>query len=224
MSGPEPTHAQTPTPGTSRRGSLLRLGILLAVGAVAITAAAFLPRSGRRSPAPEAVQREGLRLVDDILARVGATPFGRAERGRLLAETVRGFVQRGRLVFTTGIQSQALCRREAGDGFLYVRVLLLGERLAHQTKEEIAEGLFHEAVHARDASDESSVEEECDGFAAGLCAGAAVLGRSAPDLLTLEGQPVAEFVVGQYLGLPRSARYVPVGESREWLFRRTGLR
>ena len=222
MSAVEPKAC--PEPGGKEGRSRLRLGILLAAGAVAIGLAALLPRSGRRTAAPEAVQIAGLRQVDDILARIGATPFGRSERGRLLGETVRGFLRRGRLVFATDLQSQALYRREAGDGFLYVRVLSLGGRLVHQTREEIAEGLFHEAVHARDASDESSAEEECDGFAAGLCAGAAVLGRSVPDLLTIEGRSVAEFVVREYPNLPRSGHYQPVGEDREWLFRRTGLR
>lgn len=203
----------------------LRLAVILAVGAAAIIVAAFLRRpAGRWTPAPETVQQAGRKLVSEVLASVGTTEFGRSQRGRRLAKTIGDFLRRGRLVFTDEIASQALFRREpGGEEFLYVRVLRLGGRLEHQTTEQVAEGLFHEAVHACDATDESSIEEECDGFAAGLCAGAAVTGRTPPELLRIEGQSVAEFVLQQYPDLPRGASYQPVGQSREWLSRRTGL-
>jgi hypothetical protein len=202
----------------------LRLSLLLALGAGAILAAALYTRGGRREPAPEAVQREGLRLVEDILERVADTEFGRSERGRRLAEAIRTFLRQGRVVFTAEIPSQALYRREPnGEQFLYVRVLRLGGRLVQQTREEVAEGLFHEAVHACCAEVPTSIEEECDGFAAGLCGAAADRGRPPPELLTIEGQSVAEFVLQQYPALPRRPDYEPVGESRAWLIRRTGL-
>ncbi len=97
-------------------------------------------------------------------------------------------------------------------------------RLAQQTREEVAEGLFHEAVHACRTEVPTSIEEECDGFAAGLCGAAADQGRTPPELLTIEGQSVAEFVLQQYPDLPRRPDYEPVGESCPWLARRTGLR
>lgn len=203
---------------------LIRLAAILTLGAIAIVAVALYRRSQRLQAAPADVQRQGLALVEDIVARIAATECGRSRRGRLLCDTVAELVARRRVVFSGDIASQALYRDEAGGGTLYVKVLRLGGRLVHQTPEEIAEGLFHEAVHARQSQHgESSVEEECDGYAAGLCAGAAVAGRTLPDVLTIEAATVAEFVRAAYPGLPRRPDYQPVGESREWLVRRTGL-
>ncbi|MBL7223422.1 MAG: hypothetical protein ISS72_06200 [Candidatus Brocadiae bacterium] len=141
----------------------VRLGAILALGGLAIALAALHTRArGRREPAPDAVQQAGMRLVDEVLATVGASEFGRSRRGTLLAAKVREFIRRHRLVFTAVLRSQALYRREAGgEDFLYVCVMPLGKRLVHLTKEQIAEALFHECVHASDASDESSIEEEC---------------------------------------------------------------
>lgn len=204
----------------------LRLAVILVVGAACIVGAALYRRSRRPAAAPSDVQQRGLVLVRDLLRRVAATEFGRSRRGALLAEAIGRLLEHDRVVFTAAIGTQALYRREA-DGYerLYVRVLRLADRWVHQTPEEIAEGLFHEAVHARQAEqDESSIEEECDGYAAGLCAGAAAVGRTLPVLLKIDGVPVADFVAKAYPELPRSPTYQPVGESREWLAQRTGLR
>ena len=203
----------------------VRLAAILVVGAVCITAAALYRRSLRPKGVPSEVQQQGLRLVEEILARIGGTEFGESECGRLLTETVSGFLRRKRVVFTADIASQALYRREA-DGFeaLYVKVFVLSGKPVHQSAEYVAEGLFHEAVHARSARDGASIEEECDGYAAGLTAGAIVAGRKLPEVLTLDGAPVAQFVLNAYAALPRNPAYQPVGESREWLLQRTGLR
>jgi len=213
-------------PAGPDRRFFLRLGALLVLGILAIVGAQVYRRSMRRKPPSPEVQQEGLRLVRDILARVGATPFGASQRGVLLTRTIESFLRRGRVVFTAELAPQALYRREAG-GYeeLYVKVLRVGRQFAHQPAEQIAEGIFHEAVHARKSrAGGSSIDEECDGYAAGLCAGAAVAGRSVPDVLPLDGRPVAEFVRQAYPDLSRDPAYQPVGESREWLVRRTGLR
>jgi len=203
----------------------LRLAAILAAGAACIAAAAWYRRSLRPTQAPEEVQREGREIVMDVLEGVGATAFGQSERGRLLSETIGRLVAQRSVVFTTKIEAQALYRREA-DGYemLYVRVLRLSGRYVHRPPEWIAEAVYHEAVHARTPRDATSIEEECDGFAAGLAAGAAIEGRELPDVLTIEGRPVAEFVLGNYPDAPRNRAYQPVGESRAWLLARTGLR
>lgn len=203
----------------------IRLGAILVVGALAIAAAALYRRSLRPEPTPRAVQASGLERVDAIVARVEATAFGRGERGRLLTATIRDFARRGRLVFTDELDTQALYRREA-DGYeaLYVKVMRLSGRYVHRPPAWIAEALYHEAVHARSPRNAMSIEEECDGFAAGLAAGALMDGRDVPDLLTIEGRPVADFVLRAYPDLPRNPAYQPVGESLDWLKATTGLR
>lgn len=207
------------------RSFLVRLAIIVAVGAALIAWADAYRRSKRPTPVPPDVQQEGLRLVRGLLARIAATDLGRSQRGRLLAETISDFVERDRLVFTRGITAQALYRREfGGHEVIYVKALGMGGRFVHQTPEGIAEGLFHEAVHARQSRyGGASIEEECDGYAAGLAAGAAATGAKLPDLLTLDGEPVARFVAKAYAGLGRRPDYRPVGESLEWLRERTGL-
>ena len=207
------------------RRFVLRLAAILVAGAVCIAAAALYRQSLRPKAVPADVQRQGLELVETILARVGDTQFGRSERGRLLAETIRDFARRGRLVFTAELDTQALYRREA-DGYeaLYVKVLRLSGKPVHQSPQWVAEGLFHEAVHARSPRNAMSIDEECDGFAAGLAAGALIDGSDVPDLLTIEGRPVADFVRRAYPDLPRNPAYQPVGQSREWLKATTGLR
>lgn len=208
-----------------RRFSPVRLTILLAVGAVCMVAAAWYRRSQRPAPAPPGVQQQGVEQVQAILAKVAGTDFGRSRRGQILADTIARFIARGRLVFTADIGPQALYRREVlGYEALYVKAMVIGGRLVLRNDEIMAEGVFHEAVHAaRGGSEGASIEEECDGFAAGLCAAAAVTGTPMPDLLLLEGRPVAEFVLRAYPTNPRRPDYQPVGESPEWLRRRTGL-
>jgi hypothetical protein len=203
----------------------LRLGAILALGAVAIAAAELYRRSKRRRPAPPETQRSGLLLVNDILARIASTDFGKSKRGDLLAQTISSFLRRHGVVFTAEIAPQALYRREAGgQELLYIKVLRLGATFAHQSPEGIAEALYHEAVHARKSHyGGSSMEEECDGYAAGLAAGAAIAGRDLPEVLAIDGQPVAAFVARTYPELTRCPTYQPVGQSREWLMRTTGL-
>jgi hypothetical protein len=209
-----------------RRFSPIRFAIILLIGGVAIFAADWYRRSLRPAPAPPEVQQRGGERVKAILARVAASEFGQSPRGKALAAAIERFLARGRLIFSAAISPQALYRREfLGHEALYVKVIALGGKLAVRDDELIAEGIFHEAVHAlRGGSEKASIEEECDGSAAGLAAGAAVTGARLPDLLLIDGRPVADFVRREYPGNPRRPDYLPVGETRDWLLRRTGLR
>ncbi|GEM_PF-1351812 len=209
-----------------RRTSPVRLAVILAVGVACMAAAHMYRRSRRPAPAPPDVQQQGIRQVQAILAKVAGTGFGQSRRGRILSDTITRFIARGRLIFAADIGPQALYRREfLGFEALYVKAMVIGGRLTLRDDEIMAEGVFHEAVHAaRGGSAAASLEEECDGFAAGLCAAAAVAGTPLPDLLLLEGRPVAEFVKRVYPTNPRCPSYQPVGESPEWLRRRTGLK
>jgi hypothetical protein len=206
------------------RKAAVRLIVILSVGAVAVGAVARYRRSLRPKAAPDAVQRAGREHVDAILARIEASPFGQSERGRLLTATIRDFAERGRLVFTADIPYQALYRRELGGyAALYVKVLRVSRALEHQSLELTAEGIYHEAVHARSPYGKTTIEEECDGYVAGLTAGAIAAGRPVPARLTLDGMSVGQFVLGMYKGLPRRSDYQPMGESPEWLRERAGL-
>ena len=210
----------------SRKFSRLRLAIILVVGGACIFAADWYRRSKRPAPAPADVQRQGIELVKGILAKVAATDFGQSARGQMLADTLARFMARDRLIFTAAIAPQALYRREfLGYDALYVKAMEIGGRLVLRDDEIMAEGVFHEAVHAiRGGSERASIEEECDGFAAGLAAGAAVTGLPLPEVLLIDGKPVADFVQKAYPTNPRSPAYQPVGETRDWLRRRTGLK
>ncbi len=209
-----------------RKASLVRLAVILIIGVGCLFAAYRYRTSRRPRPVPPDVQREGLKIVEDILQKVATTDFGRSRRGRMLAAKIREFIERGRLIFTPDISWQAGYRRESfGYEALYVKTLRIGGRMLHQEAELIAEGIFHEAVHAmRGGSGRASIEEECDGFAAGLAAGAAVTGARLPEVLLIDGEPLARFVLRSYPNLPRNPDYQPVGQSRQWLLRRTGLR
>lgn len=209
-----------------RRASWVRLVVILAIGAGCLFAAYRFRASRRPKAVPPDVQREGLKLVEDILQKVATTDFGRSRRGSVLAAKIREFIERDRLIFTPDISWQAGFRRESfGYEALYVKALRIGGRMFHQEPELIAEGIFHEAIHAiRGRGGRASIEEECDGFAAGLAAGAAVTGAKLPEVLLIDGEPVARFVLSSYPGNPRNPDYRPVGQTREWLLRRTGLR
>jgi len=210
----------------SRRFSPIRFAIILLIGGVCIFVADWYRRSQRPAPAPPEVQQQGIERVRAILAKVAASEFGQSPRGKALATTVERFIARGRLIFSAAIGPQALYRREfLGQEALYVRAMEIAGRLVLRDDEIMAEGVFHEAVHAtRGGSGKASIEEECDGYAAGLAAGAAVTGAKLPDLLTIDGKPIADFVQREYPANPRDPGYQPVGETRDWLLRRTGLK
>jgi len=155
---------------------------------------------------------------------VGTTEFGRSRRGTLLAGVIEQFIQSERLVFTTDRTAQAVYRREWGGAeTLYVRVMCHSGKYKHLDPDDIAEAIFHEAVHAVEGGNAESIDEECDAFMAGLCAGAAVTGVAVEDIPRLSGVPVATFVEREYEHLERAPDYRPVGETAQWLSERTGL-
>jgi len=204
--------------------SILRLLVIVVIGGGCMAGAAWYRHSQRRPEAPEAVQAEGRALVRSVLAQVAETEFGKSKRGILLAETVEDLIQRGRLIFTTKRDAQAVyCLEWGGRETLYVRVMRHSRKYKHLDRDDIAEGVFHEAVHAIEGGESASIDEECDGFVAGICAGAAVTGEALPEILRLTGLPVGEFVVRGYPELERNTAYVPVGQTQEWLKERTGL-
>lgn len=201
-----------------------RLAVIVAVGGACIAGAAWYRRSLRPKPVPPEVQAEGEARVRDLLADVAETEFGKSQRGTLLSGAIERLMRQGKLVFTTERRAQALYRREwGGYEILYVRAMCHRGIYKHLDPEDMAEAIFHEAVHVLEGGNSQSIDEECDGFAAGLCAGAAVTGRAAPEQLKLSGLPVAEFVTRGYPDLTRNPSYAPVGELREWLATRTGL-
>lgn len=207
-----------------RGAPMWRMAVVVAVGGACIAGAAWYRNSLRRKPVPPEVQAEGEALIRGILADIAAEDFGKSERGVLLSGAIERLMQQRKLVFTTDRGAQAVYRREwGGNEVLYVRVMCHSGNYKHLDREDIAEAIFHEAVHAIEGGKAQSIDEECDAFAAGLCAGAAITGRPAPELLRLSGLPVADFVTRAYPDVERDPSYVPVGETREWLTRRTGL-
>jgi hypothetical protein len=208
----------------TRKALMWRLTAIVAVGGACIAGAAWYRRSLRRKPVPPAVQAEGEARLRDLLSDIAETDFGKSERGILLSGAIKRLMRQGKIVFTTEMDAQAIYRREWGGGeILYVRTLHIRTSYQHLDREDTAEASFHEAVHAIEGGKSSSIDEECDAFAAGLCAGAAATGKAVPDVLRLSGLPVAEFVVRRYPHLERNAAYVPVGATRDWLKERTGL-
>jgi hypothetical protein len=200
--------------GSGRPRRLFRpwlLALILIAGAIGIFFAQQYRESLRPKPAPDDIQRQGIEIVRGILAKIQTTPFGQSQRGQLLATQIESFLRRGSLLFSADISSQALYRREPlGFEALYVKLFRLASRWVHQDPELIAEGIFHEAVHAlKSAYGGSSIEEECDGFAAGLAAGAAVTGKTLPEALTLDGMPAAEFVRRAYPTAPAAPTTSP---------------
>jgi hypothetical protein len=208
----------------SRKALMWRLAVIVAVGGACIAGAAWYRRSLRRKPVPPEVQADGEDRIRDLLAEIAETEFGKSKRGTLLSAAIERLMRQGKLVFTTEVDAQAIYRREwGGNETLYVRTMYIRDTYQHLDREDTAEAMFHEAVHAIEGGKTQSIDEECDAFAAGLCAGAAATGKAVPDVLRLSGLPVAEFVVRRYPHLERNAAYVPVGATRDWLKERTGL-
>jgi hypothetical protein len=210
-----------------KRKKTLRLAVLLAGGGLLITAASILRPTLLKipAPAPLAVQQDGAARIDRILLAIAKTRFGASSRGTQLREAVDHLRASGALIFTADISEQAkYFEYRIGRDILYVRVLRgASGRYTHQGDEGIAQSIFHEAVHALRPGSAGSIEEECDGYAAGFAAGSAVLGTSLAIPILMDGKPVAQFVRSAYPELEQNSDYQPVGQSREWLMQRTGL-
>ena len=112
-----------------------------------------------------------------------------------------------------------------GKQCVFVKVIEMAEgRYLHQMTNQIMEVLSHEAVHwLHNSYRSASVEEECDAFAVGLCVDAAVVGAEPAERLIMDGVPLAAFVIRSYPNARRDPQYIPIGQTREWLYRRTGL-
>jgi hypothetical protein len=211
----------------SRRKKALRLATLLTGGGVLVAITTMLRPYilDIPAPAPLSVQQEGQSRIDRILLVVSKTSFGVSERGRKLRDAIDQLRTSGAVIFTADIGAQAKhFEWRIGQDVLYVRVLRgASGKYTHQSDEGIAQGIYHEAVHALWLGDSGSVEEECDGFAAGFAAGSAFLGESLPSPLLMDGKPIAQFVRSAYPAFGRDLDYKPVGQSREWLLNITGL-
>jgi hypothetical protein len=208
----------------TRKAVLWRLVVVVAVGGACIAGAAWYRKSLRRKPVPPDVQADGEARIQALLADIAETQFGKSERGVLLSGAIGRLMRQGKVAFTTDRRAQAVYRREwGGSEVLYVRAMCHSGNYKHLDRDDMAEAIFHEAVHAMEGGKSESIDEECDAFAAGLCAGAAVTGKAVHDILRLSGLPVAEFVVRGYPKLERNPTYVPVGETQDWLKERTGL-
>jgi hypothetical protein len=211
----------------SKRKKALRLAILLIGGGVLVATTAMLRPSilGIPAPAPPSVQQEGQARIDRILLVVSKTSFGASERGRQLRAAIDQLRASGALIFTADISAQAKhFEWRIGQDALYVRVLRgASGQYTHQSDEGIAQGIYHEAVHALRLGDNGSIEEECDGFAAGFAAGSAFLGDSSSSPPRMDGKPVAQFVRSAYPDYGRKHDYKTVAQSREWLLNIKGL-
>ena len=209
---------------SENKTSCKRLGTILLVGLIAGICVEFYRRSRRPEPAPAEVQQQGLRLISRIVDRIEPTEFGQSGRGRLLVRKIRRMMAEGTIVLTHEIKPVGLYRTETfGPQTMYVKVLRSSSGIfTHVTEDQIAGAVFHEAVHAIKGGD-SSIEEECDGYAAGLVASHLILGEETPVPLLIDGKPAAIYVRSQYSGLGHQPDYVPVGETPQWLSRMVGL-
>jgi len=218
------------------RPSPRRLGLILLVGAVAIVAAAVHRSSLRPRPAPPEVAERGLADVRAVIDTVRASAFGRGERGSALTDEIERFLEDGRIVFTADISGEALYRKE----FLTAPVLYVGvylsacgrqhaqaggsrRRYVLPDRGEIAQRLYHEALHSVKQSDRKTYEEECDAFCAAEEARAAVEGRPPVFPLRRDGRPLWEWVTATYRDAKSDPSYVPVGRTPEDLAEMAGI-
>jgi len=203
---------------SARLTGIILLGTLAAIGID------YYRRSKRPHPAPLAEQEKGCAKIREILKRIEESEFGRSPRGRLLCQKIPALMDAGDIVFTHELRTMGLFRTEfLGPKCLYLKVYRNSDtEYAHLADDLLAGALFHETVHALRPGG-SSIEEECDGYAAGLTASAIVAREEMPIPLGIDGKPVAEYVLKQYPDRPRDPAYQPVGLSRESLYQQTGL-
>jgi hypothetical protein len=180
----------------------------------------------RLRPAPEAVQESGLAIIHTELAKLKVSVFGQTERGQRITAEVNRLLAENRVAFAPMMTMRGLTWDPVlGRQTIYIKVIpLTGGTFLHQQPQQIMEALVHEAVHCiKDTRWRISIEEECDCFAAGIEAAYEAAAQRPQGVITIDGRSVADFVASTYPKATRSAGYEPVGESREWLARRTGL-
>lgn len=199
-------------------GSRVRKAAIVIAGILCIAAALIYRASLRPEPAPLEVQNSGKAIIRAELVKLGKTDFGKSRRGQLLLAEVSSLLEEDRIVFSSRMNGpRGLCWRElAGPRIVFIRVLEMNYgKYLHQLPCQISEALFHEAVHSIKGSFHgTSIEEECDAFAAGVYAEFASRGVEPPELLTMDGMPIAEFVIQSYPESPRKPDYQPVGVRR----------
>ena len=207
----------------SEKVSFHRLGIILLVGFALGVCIEMFRRSKRPAPAPTAVQKEGYQKIEDIVARIEPTDFGQSGRGQMIIKQIRKMLREGTIVFTHEVKPVGLFRTESfGPRTMYVKVLRNNSLYLHVPGGQIAGAIFHESIHAIQGG-ESSIEEECDGYAAGLVAQHIILEEEIPKPLLIDGKPAAFFIKEQYSELEHEPNYVPVGETPGWLAEMVGL-
>ena len=180
----------------------------------------------RLSPAPDAVQHSGHRIIREGLVALERSRLGSSERGRLIIAEIRQLIAVDRIVFAPMTTTRGLTWDPIlGRKIVYIKVIEMGDgQFLHQRPREVMEALVHEAVHSiKNTRKRISIEEECDCFAAGMEAAAIVAGQTPPTLLLVDGQSIAAFVVKAYPKARHDPTYQPVGVSMKWLTRRTGL-
>lgn len=198
----------------------VRLPILLTVAAGLVALLVASRAMQMPSPAPLEVQRAGLEKVRRVLREIEASEFGRTERGQILTRQISSAMSASRISFTTDIGGRAAHLSNIfGRDRWYIMVLEMNHgRFLHQAPWQLAEVIYHEAVHATSGSGgHGSFEEECDAFAAGLQAEHVMRGAPHPVPLIMDGMPIARFVQEKYPQLASDPAYQPVGTSTAWL-------
>lgn len=207
--------------------AFFRLVLLCVCGAVIVFSALRLREGAHPEAAPPEVQQAGKDLLRQQLDTIRHTAFGKSPRGQMLSGRISGFLSQDRIIFTSDIVGgeKALCRTDLfGAEIWYIEVTCKDGRYVHQLPHQLAEVVFHEALHSvKGGFNTASIEEECDAFVAGHQAEAACQGLDPKDVVTLEDVPVAQFVARRYVGLEHKPDYVPVEQSLKWLQERSGL-
>ncbi len=210
------------TPHTTAK----RIAAMGFAGAAWLIAIISYQHAFRLTPAPDSVQESGRTIIREELVVLEDSPFGHTKRGRLIATEARRLLAEDRVVFAPMTTTRGLTWDPVlGSKLVYVKVIELdGGQFLHQRPPGIMEALVHETVHSiKNTRRRISIEEECDCFAAGMEAAAIAVGHAPPALFTVDGQPVADFVLQAYPKARHDSTYQPVGASLEWLARRTGL-
>jgi hypothetical protein len=202
-----------------------RIAAICFAGLAWLTAIVSYQHAHRLKPAPIEIQESGRVIIEQGLATLDTSPFAHTKRGMLIATEIQRLLEGDHIVFasmqaTRGLTWDPLLGRQT----IYIKVIPLANgNFLHQRPEDLMEALAHEAAHCiKQTLGRISLEEECDCFAAGVEVAHIIAGERPPELLRVDGHPIATFVLNSYPKAKRSPRYRPVGQSRSWLSSRTG--
>lgn len=203
---------------------LKRLAVLVALAAVAIAAASVYRRSLRPKTVPPDVAAKGLAEARRVVDLVRRSEFGRGERGRALSVQAASFLEGGRLMFSTELRTEALYRKEPGAApVLYIGVFGCPRGFVLPGRGELAERIYHEALHAVKRADRKTYEEECDAYCAAEEARSAVEGRSPSFPVERDGEVLWLWVTSTYVHARSDPEYAPVGQTLRELARKAGI-